>query len=61
MATKEATRPVKLSAVLYPILNPESKVMYRPGTVTDLNDLNAPSAHFERSQLAANVLGIVED
>ena len=55
-----AARPVKLKAVQYRIRNPHTNVMYYPHVATDLIDFNADSAFFERSQVAAGVLIIVE-
>lgn len=54
------TRPVKLRAAKYKIRNPVSGVMYHESTICDCNDLNAPEAHFERAQLEAGVLTLVE-
>jgi len=59
-APEAAARPVKLRAAQYRIRNPHTDVMYYPHVSTDLNDLNADSAFFERAQVQAGVLIILE-
>lgn len=59
-APESAARPVKLKAAQYRIRNPHTNVMYYPHVPTDLIDLNAESAFFERAQVQAGVLIILE-
>lgn len=54
------TRPVKLQAVFNKMVNPITGATYRISAPTDLYDFNAPDSHFERCQVAAGVMKIVE-
>jgi hypothetical protein len=54
------TRPVKIQATDWPIRNPETNVLYTKHAVFDIIDLNAPEALFERVQIDAKILRIIE-
>lgn len=53
-------RPVKIQAVFNKMVNPITGATYRISAPTDLYDFNAPDSYFERAQVAAGVLKIVE-
>jgi hypothetical protein len=53
-------RPVKLIAKQYKIRN-DFGVLYTPNTPIDCMDLNAPECAFERAQVDAKVLIIVQE
>lgn len=61
VSTESVTaRPVKIQAVFNKMVNPITGATYRISAPTDLYDFNAPDSYFERAQVAAGVLKIVE-